>query len=186
MDHPLPVNLEPFRRGISPEKRFIPCCRLARRLERFVGGSGQRRVQLINKSSVAEGRGWYRGLTRIKGREIRSVHRFISTAACRYLAKRSYTRVHTHIHTRQTISHLQFKRERDSRVLNEELVVFGLDAAALAGHHGPVHSHQPFDPRLKPMAVPLRRKLATCNTHMPKYTHLVGGVLHFFHMADSR
>lgn len=46
-------------------------------------------------------------------------------------------------------------------VLNEELVVFGLDAAALAGHHGPVHSHQPLDPRLKPMAVPLRRKLAT-------------------------
>lgn len=112
LDHPLPVNLEPFRHGISPEKRFIPCCRLARRLERFVGGSGQRRVQLINKSSVAEGRGWCRGLTRIKGREIRSVHRFISTAACRYLAKRSYTRVHTHTHEADYISLAIQTRER--------------------------------------------------------------------------
>lgn len=57
------------------------------------------------------------------------------------------------------------EREKDSRVLNEKLVVFGLDAAALVGHHGPVHRHQPLIPRLKPVAVPLRREFATCNTH---------------------
>lgn len=67
--------------------------------------------------------------------------------------------------------------------MNEELVVFGLDAKALAGHHGPVHCHQLVVPRLKPIAVPLCRKLATCDTEKRKRVSIDGGLLHFFHMA---
>jgi len=41
--------------------------------------------------------------------------------------------------------HLQFKRERYSRVVNEKLVAVFLDAEALAGDFGTVDGHQVRD-----------------------------------------
>lgn len=56
--------------------------------------------------------------------------------------------------------HLQFKRERHSRVVNEKLVAVFLDAEALAGDFRTVDGHQVRNPRLEPPTVPFLRERA--------------------------
>lgn len=139
------------------EKRFIrrALSRLARRLERFVGG------QLINKS-WKEGGGHGRA-TGSAGRWSRGVNGETGRRRTRTVTNGRYKRMDTvlsfHI-GRAEPPHLQFKRERYSRVVNEELVAVFLDAEALAGDFGAVDGHQVRIPRLEPPTVPFLRERA--------------------------
>lgn len=145
---PAPVSRMEFQ-----EKRFIrrALSRLARRLERFVGG------QLINKSWKEGGEYGVRVRERRALGETGKRRTRMGTNGW-YKRMEYYTIVS---YRPAETPHLQFKRERYSRVVNEELVAVFLDADTLAGDFGTVDGHQVRIPRLEPPTVPFLRERAT-------------------------